>query len=232
MPIPGLFALMLAAATTATLSAERQRDAVAAAIAGRLRTTQSTARIVAIDGLRDQSLPAGRATIEVGAIAGRWPRARAGVPVRLSVDGRTVRTLTAWVLLDDMRRVLTYAATNAARTPATALRLAPGEVDMTCCASPAVQDTAEIAALRLRRAVRAGEPVLASDFEPMPAVAARAQVEIEVEQGAVRLRTQGIALADGSLGASVPVRPEGAQSVVTARVIATGKVRIDDAFPQ
>lgn len=232
MPMQALFALALAAASPTTLPAERIREAVASAVDARLREVESSARIVAIDGLRDQLLPAGRSSIAVGAIAGRWPRARAGVPVRLMVDGRPVRTVTAWVSLGDVRKVLTYAEAGAARMPAAALRLVPAEVDMTCCASPPVLDPAGIAALRLRHGVHAGEPVLASDFEPLPAVAAHAQVEIEVEQGAVRLRTQGIALTDGGLGERVPVRPEGAQSVVAARVIATGKVRVDDASPQ
>lgn len=232
MPMHALFALTLAAASTTTLPAERIREAVASAVDARLREAGSSARIVAIDGLRDQVLPAGRSSIAVDAVTGRWPRARAGVPVRLMVDGHPVRTVTAWVSLGDVRKVLTYAEAGAARMPVAALRLMPAEVDMTCCASSPVLDPAGIAALRLRRGVRAGEPVLASDFEPLPAVAAHAQVEIEVEQGAVRLRTQGIALIDGGLGERVPVRPEGAQSVVAARVIATGKVRIDDASPQ
>ena len=55
-------------------------------VAQRLYDVGSQARIVAIDGLRDQVLPAGRVDLSVGAIAGRWPRARAGIPVRIAVD--------------------------------------------------------------------------------------------------------------------------------------------------
>jgi len=71
-------------------------------------------------------------------------------------------------------------------------------------------------------------PALASDFEPAPAVEARARVEIEVQRGGVRLSTPGIALADGRIGDRIRVRPETAEQTVLARVVATRKVRIDE----
>lgn len=230
MPQTLLFVLALAAASPRTnaLLAERIREDVSAVVARRLHDVGSDAQIVAIEGVRDQMLPTGRVELSVGAIAGRWPRSRAGVPVRIEVDGRNVRTLTAWVTLRDTRTVLAYERSTAARVPANVLRLRPAEVDMTCCDAAPVTDVSDLAGLRLRRATRAGEPVLTSDFEPMPEVEARARVEIEVERGAVRLRTQGIALADGRVGDRIRVRPDATEQAVLARVVATSKVRIDD----
>lgn len=225
-----LLALALAAASPGAnaLPAERIRRDVSAVVARRLHDLGSEAQIVAIEGLRDQALPAGRAGLSIGEIAGRWPRARAGVPVRIEVDGRAVRTLTAWVTLRDTRTVLAYERSAAARTPGDALRLRTAEVDMTCCDGAPVADPADLAGQRLRRAARAGAPALVSDFEPVPAVEARAQVEIEVERGPVRLRTRGVALADGRVGDRVRVRPDATESTVVARVVANSKVRIDD----
>lgn len=230
MPHTILFALALAAAPPGAnaVPAERMRRDVSAVVTQRLQAIGSDARIVAIEGLRDQTLPAGRVELSVGTIAGRWPRARAGVPVRIEVDGRVVRTLTAWVSLRDLRTVLAYESRAAAGTRGDALRLQPAEVDMTCCEGAAVVDAADLAGLRLRRAARAGMPALASDFEPAPAVEARARVEIEVERGGVRLSTPGIALADGRIGDRVRVRPEATEQTVLARVVATRKVRIDE----
>jgi flagella basal body P-ring formation protein FlgA len=229
-----LLALAMAAAlaspspATQTLPAADIQREVETVLAQRLRDAGSSARIVAIAGVRDQSLPGGRAKAEVGTIPGRWPRARAGVPVRLTVDGRAVRTLTAWVETTDVRRVLTYADAAHPRTAGDALRLVAGDVDMTCCDGLPVADGDALRGLRLRRAVRAGAPVLPSDFEPMPDVAERQQVTIEVVRGPVRLTTVGTALADGRIGQTIAVRPDASDSAVLARVTDKKKVSLDE----
>lgn len=212
---------------TQTVSvADLQREVETAVIA-RLRDMRSPARVVAIEGLRDQTLPAGRVNLEVGSIAGRWPRARAGVPVRVLIDGRNVRTLTAWVSLSDVRSVPTYAENTSARSPAETLRLVPGDVDMTCCGDAQVVDTDALSGLRVRRAVRAGEPALQSDFEPMPDVAERQIVGIEVVRGTVRVTTTGTALGDARIGQIVSVRPDVSTEAVKARVIDKQRVILE-----
>lgn len=221
-------AVASAQGTTHTLpSTDIQRD-VEAVVVQRLREANSTARVLGVNGVRDQSLPAGRIALEVGAIAGRWPRARAGVPVRLLVDGRTVRTLTAWIDLSDVRTVLTYAESASAKSPTTALRLVAGEVDMVCCDGAAAPAADALAGMRVRRAVRAGEPVLLSDLEPMPDVAERQPVGIEVVRGSVRLTTVGTALADGRIGQIIAVRPDASEHTVKARVTAKQTVSLDE----
>ena len=221
-------AIASAQGATLTLPAtDIQRD-VEAAVTQRLREANSTARVLGVSGVRDQSLPAGRVTLEVGAIAGRWPRARAGVPVRLAIDGRTVRTVTAWVELGDLRNVLTYASPASAKAPADSLRLAAGDVDMLCCEGAAVPSVDTLAGMRVRRAVRAGEPVLLSDFEPMPDVVERQQIGIEVVRGPVRLSTVGTALADGRIGQVIAVRPDASEHTVKARVTAKHTVTLDE----
>ena len=231
MPLP--LALVLAAVVAAATPAQRvpaadiQRD-VADALAQRLREAGSAAQVRGVTGVSDQALPAGQVSLEIGNVAGRWPRARAGVPVHLRVDGRTVRTLVAWVELSDLRTVLTYADDAGARTRGDALRLQPREVDMTCCVGEPVRDAGALAELRVRRAVRAGAPAMAADFEALPDVAERQPVEIEVVRGTVRLTTVGTALADGRIGQIVAVRADGAEQPVRARVSAKQKVILDE----
>lgn len=221
-------ALGSAQSGTLTLpSADIQRD-VEAAVTQRLREADSSARVLGVSGVRDQSLPMGRVTLDVGAIAGRWPRARAGVPVRVSVDGRVVRTVTAWVALGDVRSVLTYAEPASAKTPVDALRLVAGDVDMICCDGAVAASVDTLAGTRVRRQVRAGEPVLLSDFEPLPDVAERQQVAIEVVRGPVRLTTVGTALADGRIGQVIAVRPDASEHTVKARVTAKRMVALDE----
>lgn len=212
---------------TQTVSVADMQREVETAVVARLRDMRSQARVVAIEGLREQVLPAGRVRLEIGSIAGRWPRARAGVPVRVLIDGRSVRTLTAWVSLSDMRSVPTYAEAASARSPGDRVRLVPGDVDMTCCADAQVVDADALSGLRMRRAVRAGEPALQSDFEPMPDVAERQNVGIEVVRGTVRVTTTGIALGDARIGQIVSVRPEASTEVVKARVIDKHKVILE-----
>lgn len=231
MLAPFAFVIALSAAAPAAQTqtmpvADLQRE-VETAMVARLRDARSPARVVAIEGLRDQTLPAGRVRLDVGSIAGRWPRARAGVPVRVLVDGRAVRTLTAWVALSDVRSVPTYAEAVSAKSPAETLRLVPGDVDMTCCGDATVVDAGALSGLRVRRAVRPGEPALLSDFEPMPDVAERQSVGIEVTRGTVRITTTGTALGDGRIGQIVSVRPDASSEVVRARVIAKQKVILE-----
>lgn len=227
------FAIVLALSATApavrtqAVSVADLQRAVETAVIARLRDARSPARVVVVEGLRDQTLPDGHVRLDVGTIAGRWPRARAGVPVRMLVDGRVVRTLTAWVVLSDVRSVPTFADAASAKSPAETLRLVPGDVDMTCCGDAAVVDADALSGLRVRRAVRAGEPALQSDFEPMPDVVERQSVGIEVVRGTVRVTTTGTALGDARIGQIVSVRPDASSEAVRARVIAKQKVILE-----
>lgn len=223
--------LASAQSTGQVVSADDLRREVETVITQRLHDVENTARIHGVNGLRDQLLPAGVLKLDVGTIAGRWPRARAGVPVKLMVDGRVVRVLTAWIELTDMRSVLTYAETATAKSQVESLHLVAGAVDMTCCAGASAPDAASLEGQRVRRAVRAGEPVMLSDFEPMPDVAERQQVAIEVVRGPVRLTTIGTALADGRIGQIIAVRPDASEQVVWARVSAKKKVILDEKNP-
>lgn len=198
------------------------------ALGRRLSEAGSGAQMHLRQPLQDQSLPAGRADIVVGETAGRLPRMHVAVPVRLLVDGRLVRTLTVWMDLRDERQVLSYAAGYAARQPGADLRLQTATVDMACCAGETVAAAQQLAELRLKRSVRAGQPVLASDFEALPDVQAQRPVAIEVALGQVRLTTAGIALADGRIGDEVPVRTAASRETVKAHVVAKQKVIVDE----
>jgi flagellar basal body P-ring formation protein FlgA len=221
------FAMSTPSAQTQTVSVSDLQREVETAMVARLRDLRSPARVVAIEGLRDQTLPVGRVRLDVGMIAGRWPRSRAGVPIRVMVDGRAVRILTAWVALSDVRSVPTYAEAASTKSAAETLRLVPGDVDMTCCGDAQVVDVEALSGMRVRRAVRAGEPALRSDFEPMPDVAERQKVGIEVVRGSVRLTTTGVALGDARIGQTVSVRPDASSEAVRARVIAKQQVILE-----
>lgn len=204
--------------------AEQVREQVQA----RTLAEGSRARVDVIGRIADQSLPAGALSIEVGQIAGRWPRARAGVPVRLNVEGQTPRTTTVWIAATDERTVETYVEAYDANTPGMSMRTERAQVDMVCCAGEAIASIAELADRRLRHAVRAGTPVMRDDLVPMPMVVAQQQVAVAVERGSVRIVTPGVALQDGAVGERILVRAAQARQAVSARVVERGEVIVDE----
>lgn len=219
------------AESTQTLSAGEIERRVADALRARLRETGSSVRIDRVSGLREQRLPAENLALEIGAIAGRWPRKVAAVPVSIRVDGRAVRVLEARVEASDPRVVLVYAQARAAETPVAELTLATATVDLIDRETAPLTSTESLVGLRTRRGVRAGQPVMHADFEPVPDVARRDRVEIEVRRGAVRIATVGTALADARVGETVAVLPMNADAAVIARVRAKQKVEVDARSP-
>lgn len=215
--------------TMQRVGADAIAGAVEAELRARLRAAGRDQASVRVSGrIDDQAVPAGALTTEVGAIAGRWPRARAALPVRLRVDGAIARTLTVWVESRDPRTVPTYGADYPARRAGEAIVLAPARVDMNCCAGEALAPSPDLRSLRLKRAVRAGQAAMAADFESIPDVQAQQPVRIEVARGAVRLSVSGVALRDGRLGERVPVRAEDGERTVVSRVTGQQKVQVDE----
>ncbi|HEY0502232.1 MAG TPA: flagellar basal body P-ring formation chaperone FlgA [Lysobacter sp.] len=213
--------------TTQRVDGEHVATLVQQALQSRAAAAGSTAKIQVSAPVADQSLPGGPLRIEVGEVAGRWPRARAGVPVRLEVVGYAPRSMTVWVSASDPRTVLTYAADYSAGVAGKALRVTPALVDMVCCV-PAANEASALSERRLRRAVRVGAPVLDEDLEPLPAVAAQQPIAVAVERGAVRIVTTGVALQDGVVGERIAVRAEQSRHAVQARVVAKGEVIVDE----
>jgi len=209
-----------------------QGDVVAAqvlqALQARTVALGSAAQVRVAVPVADQTLPSGLLRVEVGEVAGRWPRARAGVPVRLNVDGHMSRPLTVWVSASDPRTVLAYTADYAAGTQGVSVQAAPAVIDMVCCDSIAVTDVHALTDRRLRHPVRAGMPVLASDLEPMPVVAAQEPVAVAVERGSVRIVMPGVALQDGAMGEHIAVRAKPSRHAIQARVVAKGQVIVDE----
>lgn len=202
---------------------------VEAELRARLQAVGRTQASVKVAGrIDDQALPLGALSTEVGEIAGRWPRARAALPVRLRVDGAIARTLTVWVESRDLRTVPTYSADYPARRGGDAIALASAQVDMNCCAGESLPSSEAVQSLRLKRSVRAGQAAMAADFESIPDVQAQQPVRIDVARGAVRLSVSGVALRDGRIGERVPVRADDGERTVVSRVTGKHKVQVDE----
>ena len=156
-----------------------------------------------------------------------WLRPRIGVPVAVEVGGRET-SVTVWLAVSAPAQGAVYLDGFARGAPVESLRYTTGEVDlarthgMKTVAPTSMPDT------RLRRAVREGDPVLASDFEPTPMISARQLVSLQTTKGAVSLSVPGRALGDGDVGQTISVLPSNATRPVRARVVSTGVVTLED----
>ncbi len=209
-----------------SLSGEALAARVRDTLQSRLVDSGSTATLQMVGRMPDQALASGDVQVEVGPVAGRWPRAQANVPVRIVVDGRTVSRLSARVQASDLRTVLGYSSDF----PAGASQVAAARmvIDMVCCEGAVVSSPQELQGMRLRRAVSTGAPVLQGDLEPMPVVSTRQTVSVAVERGRIRILAPGIALQDGQLGDRIAVRTTLSQHAISARVVAAGEVIVDE----
>ncbi|MBD9477428.1 flagella basal body P-ring formation protein FlgA [Pseudoxanthomonas sp. PXM02] len=163
------------------------------------------------------------------AVDGAWPRRRVGVPVEILRGDHVEQTRMVWLSVQWWQQVDVYALDAPSGTALNELRVRTDEVDMAGAGEPAVAlDT--IVALedwRLRRSVRAGEPLMGSDFSPRPAVSREQAVRLSLRQGPVALTVPAVANGEGELGQWVQVLAEGADRPVLARIVARGEVAIE-----
>lgn len=228
MLMGSLMGLALAASATQVVTAEKVSERVAVRMHDVLQTAGSTAMVRVPVRLRDQVVPAGDMEIVVGEPAGRFPRARMAIPVQIYVSGHLIRTLNVWAEFSDPQNVWVYTADHPQRTAGQLVRIEQRSVDATCCAGVFLDQATSLQNMRLRRPVRAGQPVMLSDLESRPEVESRAPVAVSVRQGNVELALNGVALMDGRVGERISVRTGMSNQAVYGTVVAAGKVSIDD----
>lgn len=225
--------LLLLSAQAAPAMSAHQRIAAARIVAAaraqvdtRLGAGAAKAQVSVVGVPEDVTVPPGKVRLDAGPLAGRWPRARVGVPVSIAIDDRVVRTATVWFALSVHRDALAYAADAAAGTPATALALVPKDTDVAQISGELVGDAAQLAGLRLRHPVLTGTTATLDDFERIPDVDRQQRVRVLVAAGTVRLQTMGTALGPGDMGHVLSVQVDGAQSPVRAQVTGKGVVSV------
>ncbi len=228
-----LAAAVLSAAAPMPAAPARQRvaaaDIVAAARArvdAQLGADAAGAGISVIGTPEDILVAPGKLALKAHALSGRWPRARAGVPVDVSVDGRVVRSATVWFALSVHRQELAYAQDAAVGTASEQLKLTPQDEDVAAASGQLVLDAKELQGLRLRHPAQAGAPVLRTDFEAVPAVDRKQRVVVLAAYGVIRLQTHGVAARQGGTGEVIPVLVDGAETPVSARVTDKGVVEV------
>lgn len=174
----------------------------------------------------------GELSIEAGDVDGTWPRSRAGVPVTLRVDGAIAQTRMVWFTMRAWRDAHVYARDYRSGEAGDDLQTATRRVDIAAEGGDEVV-AADAAApvprgYRLLRDVRAGQPVLARDLGPMPAVARNTRVALQVRRAGLALSTAALARDDGVVGEVVRVLPQGATQWIRAAVTGHNEVTIEN----
>jgi|GEM_PF-4588717 len=196
------------------------------------RIAQETAggsdrRLDQVTTLPDMEIPAGNVTLERGALP--TPTATyVSVPVKVDVDGRTVRTV-----------YVGYRVTRFTEVPVAARNLAAGTVlsaaDLTMKKVPALgripTSSDDLIGHRTLASIPAGTPVFPEMTAAVPLVRAGQPCMLIVTDVGVRLTADVISRQDGVLGQTVAVYDEQTKHAMSAVVVAPGRVLLDLSPP-
>lgn len=163
-------------------------------------------------------------TAEVTCAAPAWTRALRTAAAAPAAVARADTPAAAGPL----RLTVTRSLPRGAVLTAADLALAPVDARG---ADDGFADPAEAIGRRLRVALGLGQPLLLRHLEPQLAVAAGSDVVIELASGPLRVAAGGIALDDGQTGDRVRVQNAAGGRIVTATVIADGRVAVAPNIP-
>lgn len=92
----------------------------------------------------------------------------------------------------------------------------------------AIEDSAALAGMRVKRLVRAGETICTNVLEAAPAVARGEEVTLFYSGRSFTLTARGVAQGDGALGRQVTVRNSSSGEILTATVTGKGEVSVHE----
>jgi flagella basal body P-ring formation protein FlgA len=209
-----------------TVASARVVDAARSELDACLGDDKAVAQVSVIGKPDDLLVLPGQVSIHARQPQGRWPRARVGMPVDVSVNGEVVRSATVWFAVSVHHDVPGYAADAAIATAAASLKFAPHDEDVAALQGQIVADPKQLDGMRLRHAVVAGSPVLLEDFEHVPDVDRQQRVDVMASHGVVKLQTKGTSIGRGNAGDTVLVLVDGAETPVHAQVTDKGVVQV------
>jgi flagellar basal body P-ring formation protein FlgA len=231
--LPAILLFAVAMCTSASpalqvVAAARVVEVARAELDACLGDDKSVAQVDVVGKPEDVQVLPGALTVKARKPEGRWPRARVGMPVDISVNGQVVRSATVWFALSVHRDMPAYVADAATGTSASTLKFAPHDVDVAMMQGVVVTDPHQLDGMRLRHAVLAGSPVLLEDFEKIPDVDRQQRVDVTESYGVIKLQATGTAIGRGNTGDTVLVQVDGAETPVHARVTDKGVVQVVD----
>jgi flagella basal body P-ring formation protein FlgA len=217
------------AAEPVRVPAERLVDAARSALRAKAEQAGIVAEFKPVGRVQDLQLPGeGEAQLSTDDWQAPWLRSRVGVPVQVRLSERLRTSATVWFEVSAPVAGEVYAGDFPRGALAATVLHRSGTIDLARTNGEASVSAQALTGHRLRRPVRTGDPVRASDFEPAPAISVQQAVRIEVAQGAVRLTVPARALADGEIGQIISVLPAHASQPVRARIVSSQVVTLEN----
>ena len=213
-----------------TIEAAQLIDKAAADLKAELSKNYASVEVRSVSHLDAVRLPIGEAKLVTRLPRPQGDTLRAGrrmrVEVEVTQEREVVRKVPLWF------EVRAFAPGWVARTDLPAGQvLAAGdtetrEVDWAQAGGDTTARESDVIGQRLRRPLRAGEPLRRSLVEAVPQVQRGDAVALQIRSGAVLIQANGTALADGRQGRDVPVKLDGARHL-RGRVTGPGSVDME-----
>lgn len=200
--------------------------AAQAAVHARMGGAQDGAQLSLTGRPHALHLPKGERRYVARNVEGQWPRRRFTVAVDVFVEGHLARSVPVAFALSEEGSVLVYQAELHAHASVEGTALTPGHGDIAKLHGAALTDAAQVAGMRLRHGVRAGDAAVLEDFEAVPDVDSRQRVRVLASYGAIHLESGGLALRSGNKGDQVTVQVDGGDRPVLAIVTDKGVAEV------
>lgn len=177
-----------------------------------------TSVALAVTGRPSASVP-GDVSLRALPVVGRFPRERFTVDVQQVRHGRVIGVSTVSFALHVRAEGWVYARDAQSHEEAASIAMERRPVDVARAATITPEATA---GMRLKRSVRAGQPIVMADFERVPDVDNRQPVRLRAAFGEITVESAGTALRAGNRGDVVTVQVAGATRPVKATVVDRG----------
>ena len=217
--------LLLLAYASQALAAAPGDGAVAAATAALQARLGAGAKAQITVTARPNGAELTGTTFRAEPIEGRLPRSRLSVTVEACSPGHHCHAEMVGFALSVDAPVLVYGGDAASHAAASMLAVESRDGDA-ARGHDLVASMDDVKGLRLRHAVRAGQPVSRDDFEAIPDVDNREQVRLVADVGAITIESRGMAMHAGNRGDVVPVVVAGASEPVRGVVTERGVVHV------
>jgi flagella basal body P-ring formation protein FlgA len=215
-----------------TESSAFDMDVIAAsaktALSNKLSNDSDIVQISLAENLPQIYLPQGDVRLRNKKMSDLRPTSRMTVWVDVMVDGEFYQAIPVRFEVKAMRPVLvTQNGMRKGQSPSCA-NLNVENRDVAALNGTAVSPDCALIKGRLIRDKSAGDALIESELEAVPAITEGDVVRLAVVDGSVALELHAVALIDGKVGQHIPVRASIASEPVDAMVVGPGEVKVTE----
>jgi flagella basal body P-ring formation protein FlgA len=231
----GLRDVMLLGASTVTVRAAqvafdeaRIVDAAKEMVASTVQSDGQPAPVMLAEELPKIWLPHGEVTLLRRPLQKARVRRRTTVDVDILVDGVYYQTVPVPLNVRLLRQALVARHDLNKGQVLGCADTEVRELDVAALASAPLVDDCANQKRRLRRGVRAGDAILLSELESVPAVSEGERIKLELSDGAIQLEMTAMALNNGQIGQAIAVRIVASERPLLATVVGPGVAQLKE----